>query len=270
MAVVSDAFYLPTDDPAVFFATGFTQGPWEPGVQHAGPPSALLTRTIEALPTTITGTGQLARLTMEILGPIRTGEVSVRAEVSRPGRTVELAEAELSAGGRIALRCRAWRIRATPVPLPDGLGGPLPTAPPIPPEGTAFTSDRWRGGYLDSVEFRFTDGSFDDSGPADVWTRVRLPLIAGEEMTPTQRLMAVADSGNGLSGLLPFEDWWYINTDLSVHLHRLPAGEWIHLAAKSTLDPLGIGLAETELFDEEGRVGRGAQALMVGPRSIGG
>ncbi len=95
---------------------------------------------------------------------------------------------------------------------------------------------------------------------------MRFPLVAGEEPTPTQRLVVVADSGNGLSSLLSFERWWYINTDLSIHLHRLPRGEWICVDARSTLDPSGVGLAETELFDVDGRVGRGAQSLLVGPR----
>jgi acyl-CoA thioesterase len=116
------------------------------------------------------------------------------------------------------------------------------------------------------VEFHYVSGGFDQPGPAAVWTRLKVALIAGEEPTATQRMMAVADSGNGISSLLPFQEWWFINTDLSVHLHRIPVGEWIYMDAVSTLDRSGVGLAETQLFDEKGRVGRGAQALMVGPR----
>jgi hypothetical protein len=263
MVNVTDAFFLPTDDPTIFCATGHTQGPWEPGIQHGGPPSALLTRAVEQLPSTIQGPSQVARLTMDILGPIPAGEVCVTASVVRPGRAVELIEGELAAGGRVALRARAWRIRAVPVDLPFVMTSEVPA---LPPAGSEFHDPTWKDTYLDAVEFRFTEGTFDQPGPAAVWTRLRLPLVAGEPTSPTQRLMAVADSGNGLSSLLPFAGWWFINTDLSVHLHRLPQGEWIHVNARSTLDPLGVGLAETELSDMDGRVGRGAQALMVGPR----
>ena len=82
-----------------------------------------------------------------------------------------------------------------------------------------------------------------------------------------QQLVTVADSGNGLSSMLSFNEWWFINTDLSVHLHREPVGEWVCVDAKSTLECTGIGLAETTLYDQRGRLGRGAQSLMVGPRS---
>jgi hypothetical protein len=66
--------------------------------------------------------------------------------------------------------------------------------------------------------------------------------------------------------MLDVARWWFINTELTVHLHREPAGDWLCLRASSTLGDTGVGLAETELYDEEGRVGRGAQALLVGPR----
>jgi hypothetical protein len=266
MTGVVDAFYLPTGDPSVFLATEHTVGPWEPGVQHAGPPSALLTRAMAGLPSSIPGPSQLARLTMEILGPIRSGEVTVRAEVVRPGKAVELIESELAVAGRAALRSRAWRIRAAEVGLPEGLGEVPPIVAPIPAEDSEVDSPGWRRGYLDAISWRYVRGHLQKPGPAAVWTRLRVALVAGEPPSPLERLMAVADSGNGISSLLPPDRWWFINTELTVHLHRTPIGEWIYLSAQSTLDAQGIGLAESELFDERGRVGRGAQALLVGPR----
>ena len=264
MTGVPDAYYLPTADADVFLATPDTVGPWDPKAQHGGPPSALLTRAIERLPSSIPGDSQLARLTVEILGPVGLGEMRVRAAMARPGRAVELVEAELEAGGRVAMRARAWRIRTTSLALPEL--GPQPVAPPIPDAPSQFHSDRWKRGYLGTVEFRFVNGHLERPGPADAWTRLRTAVVAGEEPSPTQRLVAVADSGSGLSGLLDFGRWMFINTELSLHLHRLPDGDWIYMNARSTLDPVGIGLAETEFFDGRGRVGVGAQALMVGPR----
>jgi len=270
MAIVPDgadeAFFLPTPEPDVFVATRRTEGLWTPQTQHAGPPSALLTRAIERLTPSIEGPSQLTRLTVEILGPVPTGEVRVSAAVTRPGRTVELVEGELEAGGRVAMRVRAWRIRTTELSLPAGVDGHLPPPPAIPEAVADFRDTSWADVYLGAVEWRFIVGHLQDPGPATVWTRLRIPLVAGEDPTPTQRLVAVADSGNGLSSLLSFDDWWFINTDLSIHLHRVPVGEWIYVSARSTLDRPGVGLAETELFDRAGRVGRGAQSLMVGPR----
>ena len=59
-------------------------------------------------------------------------------------------------------------------------------------------------GYAHAVEWRWAHGGWEDRGPAAVWTRMRIPIVEGEEPTPRQRVMAVADSGNGASNVL---DW---------------------------------------------------------------
>jgi len=264
MTSVPDAYYLPTADPDVFLATPSTVGPWDPGAQHGGPPAALITRAIERLPSSVAGPSQLARLTVEILGPVAIGEMRVTASVVRPGRAVELIEAELAADGRVALRARAWRIRTMGIALPEL--GPISVPPPVPDQPSTFRNPAWHRGYLATVDFRFVDGHVERPGPADTWTRLRVPVVEGEEPSATQRLVAVSDSASGVSGLLPFDHWLFINIDLTLHLHRLPEGEWIYMSARSTLDPDGVGLAESELFDLHGHVGRGAQALLVGPR----
>lgn len=265
---MADAFFLPTDDPTVFVATGHTRGPWDPGQQHAGPPSALLTRAVERLPGTLAGPGIVARLTVEILRPVPVGQVQVSAAVARPGRSVELIDAEMTADGLVVLRARFWRVRATELDLPAAPADPRACAPqpPLPPAATPFAQPRWRGGYLDAIEWRFVEGHFEVPGPAVVWARSRVRLVAGEELSPLQHTVVVADSGNGLSRVLDMHEWWFINTELTVHLHRAPVGEWTGVRARSTLDPSGVGLAETQLYDLVGRIGRGAQALLVGVR----
>src|SRR5688572_33196987 len=85
------ALYVPTDDG--FEATALAIGPWDPGLQHAGPPAALLLREVERAGG-IEG-GQATRLAYDILGPVPVGPVRVRASVLRPGRRIELVEAVL-------------------------------------------------------------------------------------------------------------------------------------------------------------------------------
>jgi hypothetical protein len=264
---MSDAFYLPTADPRRFAATKHTEGPWSPGLQHAGPPSALVGRAIERTPSSISGPVRVSRLTVEILGPVPVAELTVRTDVARPGRSVELVEAELLADDRPVLRARAWRMRSTRIELPAE-AVPVPQAPPpLPAETAPFTDPAWQVGYLMAVEWRFVEGHFEQLGPATVWARQRIPLVAGEEPSPLQRAALLADSGNGLSRLLDVARWWFINTELTLHLHRQPAGEWLCVRAWTTVAEDGHGLAETVLSDRSGPVGRGAQALMVGPRS---
>ena len=81
-----------------------------------------------------------------------------------------------------------------------------------------------------------------------------------------QRVMAAADFGNGVSASLPYEDWVFINPDLTVHLLRPPTGEWVGLRTASRYGSVGAGLAESELFDADGRIGRSCQSLFVDQR----
>jgi hypothetical protein len=116
------------------------------------------------------------------------------------------------------------------------------------------------------MEYRFVSGAFTDPGPATVWMRPRVPLVAGEEFNPLGRVLVAADSGNGVSSVLDWRRYLFINVDLSVHLHRMPAGDWVCLEAVTLPEQNGIGLADARLHDERGPIGRAAQTLLVGER----
>jgi hypothetical protein len=257
---VADSFYLPLGDGA-WLATEHTRGPWDAGAQHGGPPSALLGHVIQRCEPR--DDMIVSRFTCELLGPVPVGELTVRARVARPGRRVEMVEAVASAGGREVAMARAWRVlRATSGAVPSRAAAPPPlagTAPVAPPAG-------WGDGYLSAVEWRPARGSFDSPGPATVWARLRHPLVAGEETGPLERVLAVADSGSGISGELDFASWHFINPELTVHLHREPAGEWICLDSQTAISPGGAGLATTALSDPAGPVGTAAQTLLVAQR----
>ena len=117
------------------------------------------------------------------------------------------------------------------------------------------------------MEYRFLEGAFLEPGPARVWMRMRCPLVAGEQPTPLQRVLAAADSGNGVSATLDWRKYLFINVDLSVHLERMPVGEWVGLDAVTLPEPNGVGVADTLLFDQRGRIGRALQSLLIGERN---
>jgi acyl-CoA thioesterase len=104
------------------------------------------------------------------------------------------------------------------------------------------------------------------AGPGRVWQRLQHPLLPGQPATPLARLAATADFCNGVSAMLPFDRFLFINADLSIHLHRQPRGEWIGLDARTRLHEGGSALAEGELHDEHGPVGRAFQTLVVQAR----
>jgi hypothetical protein len=119
------------------------------------------------------------------------------------------------------------------------------------------------------MEVRFTTGAFLTPGPATAWFRMRVPLVAGEAPSPLSRVLVAADSGNGISNVLDWQRHLFINADLTVHLLRYPAGEWVCLDARTFIDGAGIGLTDTGLYDERGAIGRAAQSLFVDQRRAG-
>ena len=251
----------------VWRSTVHTTGPWDASSQHGGPPSALLARAVERCeprPELM-----VARVTVEILGPIPVDEVTVSARVVRPGRRIELIGAEMvGPSGRPCARASAWRVLRAPdhVSVPDRRPAPLP----LPSQRTAKDpSTAWGSavdGYLSAVEWRGLSGSFAEPGPGVVWTRLRHTLVPDEQPSGLQRLLAVADSGSGISSELDLATRYFINPELTVHLHREPVGEWVCLDASTAISPGGTGLATTVLSDVDGPVGVGAQSLLVADR----
>ncbi|HEX2131420.1 MAG TPA: thioesterase family protein [Actinophytocola sp.] len=258
---LTEAFYEPLGGGR-FASTKHSAGPWSPHTQHLGPPSALMIRALETLPAA--GPMSFARLTVEVLGPVPVADLEVEAGVERPGRSVELLAAELRADGRLVARCRAWRHVHTDT---STVGGDLDAPLPPPSAGRAmYRPESWGAGYLDAMEWRALSGDLGTPGPATVWARQSVALVAGESPTSLQRLMVLADSGNGVSSRMDPREWLFINSELTVHLYRDPTGEWMALDAGTAIGPAGVGSAFTVLHDERGPVGRGAQALLVRPQ----
>lgn len=260
---MNSAFYVP--EGGHFVSSELTRGPWDPGAQHAGPPAALIARELERASPEGWAIG---RITYEIMRPVPIAPLRVEVEVVRPGRSVELLSATLTdESGEPLVRASAWRLAEREVEIPTGL--PTGAAPiPGPEQGAEkpFFDTGQEVGYHTAMEYRFTSGGFLELGPATVWMRMRQRLVAGEDASPLQRLLAAADSGNGVSATLDLERYLFINVDLSVHLHRLPAGEWVCLEAITIPQPNGIGLADTALHDERGPLGRALQTLLVRER----
>jgi Thioesterase-like superfamily len=259
---VPDAFYVPAG--RVYESTELTRGPWDPGSQHAGPPCALLGREMDRAGAL--DPARVARATFEILRPIPIAPFEVSARVVRPGRSVELVEGSLSAGGTEILRARAWRVRTTELEL-DGPALPEEPMPaPTECESRAFFPTGQDVGYHTAMEVLFASGSYLEPGPARAWMRMRTALVAGEDVSPLDRVLVAADSGNGVSAPLDYRRWLFINADLSVALRRPPRGEWVGLEATTHAEHDGVGLSDTRLHDEQGAIGRATQSLLVAAR----
>ena len=259
---MADSFYIPLGDNR-WRATTHTTGPWDAGAQHGGPPSALLGRAMQRCQPR--DDMIITRFTCEILRAIPVGELSVEARVARPGRSVELLEAAMIADGREVARATAWRVLRTDS---ESVRSGPPAPPLLPDMPSARAPAGWTDGYISAIEWREVRGGFSSRGPATVWTRMRYPLVPDEEPSPLERVLVIADSGNGASWELDMKRWHFINPELTVHLHRDAVGEWICLDAQTVISAGGTGLATSTLFDISGPVGVGAQSLLVAHRPV--
>lgn len=256
-----DTFYVPLE-PGRFGSTRATVGPWDASLQHGGPPIALIARAMDRLPTP--PGMRLARVSVEFLGPVPVDELTLDAEVVRPGARICLVAATARVHERAVLRAVGWKIAAAEGRSPARDVEPAPALPG--PQPQEFFEGVEPFGYGEALEWRFVDGAFHRQGPATVWTRARIPLVRGEPISGLERLLLMLDSANGISAELDLRQWTFVPVDLTLVLHRHPEGEWVGMTARTTLGTDGIGLTRTRVFDAHGVLGRSLHTLFVARR----
>lgn len=245
-------------------STELTRGPWHPDHQHGGPPIALAARSIERAAAAL-GLTHVARLTANLLRPIPIAELAIEVRTEYAGRNVAHFSARLHAGSKEVARFTAVAQREAALDLPAGLPGhPLPQAPRSVEQSQQqrFPFSTRMTGYQDLMEGRIAEGVF-FRAPCAAWFRLRYPLVAGEQPSALQRVAVAADSGNGISAILDFTRYIFVNSDLTINLLRQAEGEWICIDARTLLGPNGGGLAEARIFDALGLIGRSTQSLAV-------
>lgn len=245
-----------------FESTLHAQGAWNPHEQHMAPVSGLLTQCLlehEPRPGL-----QLGRLSFDILGLIPAGRFDVSVEVIRPGRTIELLEARMEAGGRTAVVARAWRLSTQDTAT---VAAPEDPAMPGPDDaGPHEGMTAWPGGFIRSLEVRVVPGH--RPGRGQVWLRSPYSMVHGQETPDVVRLVGMMDAANGIATRVPpgGDGWMFPNVDLQIHLHRLPRGEWLGLDTRVTFGVNGVGLTSSVAHDLAGPFGRAEQILTVRKR----
>ena len=252
-------FYYEALGDGRFRSTIHAQGAWNAHEQHMAPVTGILTRELERhqpRPDL-----RMARLNCDILGLIPAGQFRIETKVLRPGRTIELLQAEMIAEDRVAVRGTAWRLQRGD----SAAVAAIEDQPMSRVEDTAPWDgmNHWPGGYIESLQMRVVDGH--RPGRGQVWIRSPYDMVEGEMTTDMVRLMGLVDTANGIAFRVPpgAGSYMFPNVDLSVHLHREPVGEWLGLDTSVTFGTDGIGLTSTVLNDVKGPFGRAAQILTV-------
>jgi hypothetical protein len=259
MPLTSEAIFIHED--GCYLPTERARSPWSDTMVHGGPVAGLLAHAVERF--AVVPEMRVVRLTVDLFRPVPMAALSVAARSARDGRRIRAVDAVLLCGEAEVARASGLLLRPTETPsLVTGAAPLLPPGPetleprPLVPLGTVPR----RTGFHTTVEFRRVPAQ--PGAPVTAWVHMPVPLIEGEELTPLVRVAACADFVNPLAGGSRPGGVGYINTDSTIHLHRLPAGEWIGMQVTRNVEA-GIGVATAMLFDEVGPIGRGTQCALA-------
>lgn len=244
------------------FTSEFAAGPWGP-MQHGGAPSSLIVWAATRIPTR--DPMQISRVTVDLMRPVPIAPLNIRTEVVREGRKIQLCSVILTHEDVPVVRASVLKVRQLE-------GGACeiheePVQLPGPDQG--IERDHGMGSanaFITGMSIRTVRGGFREPGPGAAWFRAERPLVSGQCVTPDMLAAMTADFSNGLSSVVDFRRWTYINADLTISFARPPVGEWILLDAQTWLGGGGAGLAFAKLGDERGYFGRAIQSLVIEPR----
>jgi len=244
--------------------TEYTAGPWGSDLQHGGAPTALISWAAERM--TTREPMQVARITVDLLRPVPIAPLKIRTEVVREGRKIQLCAVTLLYEDVVVARASVLKIRRAEFELPP-TAVEEPVTLPGPDAGRlADIPNENPNAFIRGLTLSVVHGQFRAPGPAAIWFRVNRPLFEGQAPTPLQRVAMIGDFCNGVSTVLDFRSWTFINADLTISLARLPVGDWILLDAQSWLGDHGTGIAFAKLGDSRGYFGRAIQSLVIEPR----
>lgn len=266
---MSDSYYELIDGAEAlgekFRATDLARGTWSASIQHGAPVSALLVRALQRCEQR--DDTRLSRVVVDLLGPVPAeGELWVRSQLERGGKQIELVTAEMLAPGpdgapRPVARASGWRLQHLDTQAIAHAATPLPR-PISEAHGRHLAARKWDRNYVHSLEWLWLTEPL-TPGPGESWIKPTVDLVKGEAMTQLERLFAVADCANGIGSKLDITKWTFLNTDLAVHVFRVPDGEWIGIRAETSYGPDGIGTTVGTLFDERGAVGAIQESVLV-------
>jgi hypothetical protein len=260
-----EALFRPGGE-ATFVPTVGAVGPWNPDVLHGAAVAALFAGQLTPADRT------LARLTVEMLGPVPFVPLRLELGDAEGGRRVQRRRAELTADGARVASAMSVSVVQNEFDVPaEALDHddpfrdvPTPDLTSIPP-GLAEVIG-WENFHSTAVATKRLRVEGDPTN-SHQWVALTVPVVAGTAIRGTEIAAAAADfASEAMHRRLPFTEWSFMNADLTLHLARPPVGTWIGMNTSAVIEGVGTGIASTQLFDASGRVGQSVSTLVVEPR----
>lgn len=242
-------------DGESFVGTILIQGGWNPDEANGAMVLALLGHCLEDVPSLVPMT--ISRFTADLMRPVPPGRrLQVVPTILREGKKIQVVELQLLVDEVVHVRATALRLRHADL---TGSGVPPSTTTARPadalarPDGSKSFGEESPElpGFMHAVDMRRAP-LLDGSG-SGTWVRLVVPVVAGEPVRATSRLLVGFDFTNliGVDG--HSETVTMINPDITGHVLRPPTGEWIGITGDTRFNPaMGRGLSWATLSDDDG------------------
>ncbi len=261
--MTTDAFFRREGE--LFLPQPVCRGPWDPKSLHGRVIAGLLGSEIDrqyGAPDL-----QFARLTIDLWRLPGFEPISVRTSLAREGGRMKVADAECFAGGRSIGRASGVLLRRAENPGGDVWSPPAWEMPHpetmAPEERPATAASDWRPMW----ETRGSESRWNVAAQKRLWMRENYTLFEGEPLTPFQRAALAADltsplANSGTEGLQ------FINADITLYLHRLPASDWLGFETGAHHAAEGVAVGESVIYDLDGAIGRSTVSALAQHRRI--
>lgn len=246
-----------TRDGDAFIPNPITSGPWDPNSLHGRVIIGLLGFVIEQRH----GADHFvpARLTVDMFRLPTMAPIEVKTRIVRDGLRIRVVEAEFFSGGTSMARASCQLLRRTESPpgrvwSPPNWDAPAPSEIPAPTDPRLGMNGKWA--------IRPIVGAMGTVGPRRLWMSEARDLVEGVPLTPFVRVAVAADFASPFANAGD-QGLGYINSDVTIYLHRLPVTQWIGFEVVNHHATSGVAIGECWLYDEQGPIGTSTVAALA-------
>jgi len=177
--------------------------------------------------------------------------VTVATRLLRDGRRIKVVEAEFFSNGASMARATCQLLLRTKNPIGNVWTPPDWTAPKpadIPPPD----DQRWTLNGMWAT--RPVAGRMGTIGARKLWMSEVRELVEGVPLSPFTRVAVAADFASPFANAGD-QGLGFINSDVTVYLHRLPTTEWVGFEVVDHGETDGVAIGQCRLHDERGAIG---------------
>lgn len=256
-----------TRDADRYVPAPVSRGPWDPNSLHGRVIAGLLGHVIEQRHGD--PAFQPARLTVDMYKLPDLSAITVATKVVREGYRIKVVDAEFFSAGVSMARATCQLLRRAENPpgqiwSPPNWIVPAPADIPEPEDKRGGMGGMWTTRPISGAIF---SSGPDALGPRRLWMSEVRDLVEGEPLTPFVRVAVGADFASPFANASD-QGLGYINSDVTVYLHRLPTTNWVGYEVVNHHATAGVAIGECWLYDEAGAIGTATVAALAQKRSM--